>query len=67
MRGDDSTASWFSPEELSSYAEFLTGNSARDQRNFMTLLKMIGECNIRNYSIYTTRLPDGHDYLLSYF
>ena len=43
MRGDDSTASWFSPEELSSYAEFLTGNSARDQRNFMTLLRMIGE------------------------
>ncbi|MHC4954151.1 MAG: PP2C family protein-serine/threonine phosphatase [Planctomycetota bacterium] len=43
MAVDDSSASWFSPEELSSYAEFLTGNSARDQRNFMTLLRMIGE------------------------
>ena len=28
---------------------------------------MIEQCNIRNYSIYVKRLPDGHDYLFSYF
>ena len=31
------------------------------------VLKMIAQCNIRNYSIYLRRLPDGHHYLFSYF
>lgn len=31
------------------------------------ILKMISTCNIRNYSIYLRRLPDGHHYLFSYF
>lgn len=31
------------------------------------VLAMIQRCNIRNYSIHTARLPDGHDYLFSYF
>jgi len=28
---------------------------------------MITQCNIRNYSIYLRRLPDGNFYLFSYF
>lgn len=31
------------------------------------VLEMIRRCNIRNYSIYAVRLPDGEDYLFSYF
>jgi len=31
------------------------------------VLRMIERCNIRNYSIFAARLPDGHDYLFSYF
>lgn len=31
------------------------------------VLQMIQACNIRNYSIYLRRLPDGQDYLFSYF
>lgn len=31
------------------------------------VLKMITRCNIRNYSIYLRRLPDGNHYLFSYF
>jgi L-rhamnose mutarotase len=31
------------------------------------VLKMIQQCNIQNYSIFAARLPDGHDYLFSYF
>ena len=31
------------------------------------VLAMIGECNIRNYSIYLRKLHDGHYYLFSYF
>jgi L-rhamnose mutarotase len=31
------------------------------------VLKMISECNIRNYSIYLRKLPDGNYYLFSYF
>jgi len=31
------------------------------------VLKMIRECNIRNYSIYLRKLPDGNHYLFSYF
>jgi L-rhamnose mutarotase len=31
------------------------------------VLDMIGQCNIRNYSIHVARLPDGRDYLFSYF
>ncbi len=31
------------------------------------VLAMIKECNIRNYSIYLRRLPDGKHYLFSYF
>ncbi len=31
------------------------------------VLAMIRQCNIRNYSICTKRLPDGKDYLFSYF
>ena len=31
------------------------------------VLQMIKECHIRNYSIYRSKLPDGHDYLFSYF
>ena len=31
------------------------------------VLKMITACNIRNYSIFVRRLPDGQHYLFSYF
>jgi L-rhamnose mutarotase len=31
------------------------------------VLKMIGQCNIQNYSIYLRKLPDGQYYLFSYF
>jgi L-rhamnose mutarotase len=31
------------------------------------VLGMISQCNIRNYSIYLRRLPDGKHYLFSYF
>ena len=31
------------------------------------VLKMITQCNIRNYSIYLRKLPDGQHYLFSYF
>jgi len=32
-----------------------------------TVLSKIEECNIRNYSIFAARLPDGNDYLFSYY
>ncbi len=31
------------------------------------VLKKIAECNIRNYSIYLRKMPDGKHYLFSYF
>ncbi len=31
------------------------------------VLRMIHQCNIRNYSIFLRRLPDGQYYLFSYF
>jgi L-rhamnose mutarotase len=31
------------------------------------VLKMIAECNIRNYSIFLRKLPDGSHYLFGYF
>jgi len=31
------------------------------------VLKTIKDCNIRNYSIYLRKLPDGKHYLFSYF
>jgi len=31
------------------------------------VLKMIKACNIRNYSIYLRKMPDGKHYLFSYF
>ncbi len=31
------------------------------------ILETIGRCNVRNYSIYCVQLPDGRDYLFSYF
>lgn len=31
------------------------------------VLRMIKACNIRNYSIYLRKLPDGKHYLFSYF
>ena len=31
------------------------------------VLAMIEECNLRSYSIYLRRLPDGKHYLFSYF
>ena len=31
------------------------------------VLAMIRQVNIRNYSIYLRRFPDGHHYLVSYF
>jgi L-rhamnose mutarotase len=31
------------------------------------VLRMITACNIRNYSIYLRKLPDGRLYLFSYF
>ena len=31
------------------------------------VLKMIGQCHIRNYSIYLRQLDDGQPYLFSYF
>jgi len=38
-----SDSSWFRPDELSSYAKFLTGDSSHDQRSFITLMEMITE------------------------
>ncbi|MEM1210916.1 MAG: L-rhamnose mutarotase [Planctomycetota bacterium] len=32
-----------------------------------SVANMIHECNIRNYSIYLRKLPDGNVYLFSYF
>ena len=32
-----------------------------------SVLATIEQCHIRNYSIFTARLPDGHEYLFSYF
>lgn len=31
------------------------------------VLAMITACNIRNYTIFLRKLPDGHHYLFSYF
>jgi L-rhamnose mutarotase len=31
------------------------------------VLKMISACNIKNYSIYLRKMPDGQYYLFSYF
>jgi L-rhamnose mutarotase len=31
------------------------------------VIAMIRKCNIRNYSIYLRKLPDGKHYLFSYF
>lgn len=31
------------------------------------VLEMIHRCNLRNYSIYLRKLPDGNHYLFSYF
>ncbi len=31
------------------------------------VLKIIHGCNIRNYTIFLRKLPDGHHYLFSYF
>lgn len=31
------------------------------------VLKMVSECNIKNYSIYLRKLDDGNHYLFSYF
>jgi L-rhamnose mutarotase len=31
------------------------------------VLKMISACQIRNYSIYLRKMPDGQHYLFSYF
>jgi L-rhamnose mutarotase len=31
------------------------------------VLRMISDCNIRNYSIFLRQLPDGNQYLFSYF
>ena len=31
------------------------------------VLRTIGECHIRNYSIFLRQLPDGKHYLFSYF
>lgn len=31
------------------------------------VLKMIRQCHIQNYSIYLRKLPDGQNYLFSYF
>ena len=44
-RDNDSAGAgpWFSQAELGRFAEFLTGDSARDQRNFMTLLATVTE------------------------
>ncbi|MHC4339796.1 MAG: hypothetical protein ACYSX0_06250, partial [Planctomycetota bacterium] len=34
---------WFTEEELHRFSEFLTGDSARDQRSFQTLLSTVTE------------------------
>ena len=31
------------------------------------VLQMISDCNLRNYSIFLRKLPDGKHYLFSYF
>lgn len=31
------------------------------------VLQMIADCNLRNYSIFLRKLPDGKHYLFSYF
>ena len=33
---------------------------------WLDVLDMIRQCNIRNYSIYMRKLPDGKNYLFSY-
>ena len=48
------------PGKLAEYAE-LHANA------WPGVLAMISRCNICNYSISATKLPDGHDYLFSYF
>ncbi|MHC4956994.1 MAG: PP2C family protein-serine/threonine phosphatase [Planctomycetota bacterium] len=66
----DSTGPWFSHEELGRFAEFLTGDSARDQRNFMTLLATVTEVlgepdftallrKLVDHAIMTTRTERG--------
>ena len=61
---------WFSQEELGRFAEFLTGDSARDQRNFMTLLATVTEVlgepdfdkllnKLVDHAIMTTRAERG--------
>jgi len=31
------------------------------------IARMISDCNVRNYSIFLRRMPDGNHYLFSYF
>lgn len=61
---------WFSPDELARFSEFLTGDSARDQRNFRTLLatvtEVLGETDLESllrklvdHTIHTTRSERG--------
>jgi L-rhamnose mutarotase len=48
------------PEKLEEYKELHAAA-------WPDVLKMIGDCNIQNYSIYLTQFPDGNYYLFSYF
>ena len=68
--GPFSEVPWFSDEELSRLSEFLTGDSARDQRSFQTLLstvtEVLGESDfdrllhkLVDYVIQTTRSERG--------
>jgi len=61
---------WFSHEELSRFSEFLTGDSARDQRNFADLLatvtEVLGEPDLEmllrklvDHAVQTTRSERG--------
>ncbi len=72
MAGEESKPHrpWFSQEELGRFAEFLTGDSARDQRNFMTLLATVTEVlgepdfdellnKLVDHAIMTTRAERG--------
>ncbi len=48
------------PEKIEEYKRLHTAA-------WPAVLKMINQCNIRNYSIYLGQLDDGQPYLFSYF
>jgi L-rhamnose mutarotase len=47
-------------------ADKIQGYKLLHAKVWPNILGMIKQCNIRNYSIYLHRLPDGNHYLFSY-